>query len=109
MSVSVDSGRWGPCCSVEPSGTASTDRLARASTSGQVSDERWTGPSGSNRRSPSQSDRDGVPGAGGRGGADGHRLEQAGPVPLDALRVRALEGQPGEELRGHAPALARVV
>src|SRR4051812_25488969 len=30
MSVSVDSGRWGPCCSVEPTGTTRTSAPERA-------------------------------------------------------------------------------
>src|SRR4051812_5196094 len=36
-----------------------------------------------------------------------HERELA--VPLDALGVGAVERQPGEELGGHAPTLARVV
>src|SRR5258706_11245614 len=37
MSVSVARGRCGPCCSVAPTGTASSEVAARAATSGEVS------------------------------------------------------------------------
>src|ERR1700761_5256647 len=44
----------------------------------------------------------------GHGSPSGDR-ERTLAVPLDALRVGAVQRQPGEELRRHAPAAARVV
>src|ERR1700753_1787214 len=44
--VSVSSGRWGPCCSSEPIGIASTDEAPVASTSRQGEAVRSTGSAG---------------------------------------------------------------
>ena len=159
MSVSVVTGRWGPCCSVEPSGISrSTDRprgeLGRlgpgdSSASGQDPGAwvtgpvtalcpAWSEPSGAE---PVRSGCSSHGRSGGRAGADapvpggsdphGHR-HRAGPAssgratawavgpparpararspwPEDALGVRPVEREPGEELGRHAPAPAGVV
>src|SRR5438552_16098750 len=42
-------------------------------------------------------------------GRPGDRRERPLAVPLDALRVRAVQRQPGEELGRHASAAARIV
>ena len=116
MRVSVSSGRWGPCCSSEPSGTASS-----AAPAGRL----HLGPGGSGELHGAQvrageRKRTGV----GTGNGvpsrptfewprtDRGRSSRAGErgltVAVHAFGVRAVERQAGEELGRHAAAAAGV-
>src|SRR5664279_1151925 len=130
MSVSVDKGRCGPCCSVEPSGTTRTaPSRARSPTSVDVK---------AARSAPITSvAREGQSGQGilltrtvGTAARQGQRNDtramrvvegrtwrrpRSDPgkgnlaMTFDALRVRAVQWQAGEELCRHAAATACVV
>src|SRR5215472_14700081 len=134
MSVSVDSGRCGPCCSVAPSGTASTlSAVTRPPTSGHGRSASSTGVGDEPGQRVRVAGGDRRPGGHRRSGGERERYRaalrgpvRAGPVrvvrrwarrrgggrerplavALDTLGVRAVQRQPGEELRGHAPAAA---
>src|SRR5690348_7793866 len=97
----TDSGRPGSAAGAEAGqGTLVAGRVRRT-----PADRHRDGPGGHGRPRPVRV----VAGRFRRDGSWLNRGQGCGAMSLDALRVRAVQGQPGEELGRHAPAPARVV
>ena len=116
--VSVSSGRCGPCCSSDPSGTARTRGRPVAATSGQVARAELHGAVGADRTSGTQRPA-WAPAAAPRHGHLGVTERRAAGVPTRAASAASpwpcthsgsgpSSGRPGEELGRHAPAPAGV-
>src|SRR3546814_10408734 len=110
MVVSVPIGRGGPCCSVAPSGTASSVDDATSATSGQVRSTRWRAGMLARRSAglAAEADRRAVVGPTFDDGVSRDTGQRELAVALHALGVGRVARQPGEERGRHATALAGV-